>query len=149
MKLSTREQNLLWIILVFLIGFLVYNYSYTPLTEEIESLKDKSSNLEFEIDKLHGIESLIVTTKKEIVELTNKLKNDHNDIPDSWDDAELLYHVEGIIPDIVTRKNLTLRLNDDEDIEVASGFVILEMVSEYEEFMEILDLLKNLNILMN
>lgn len=143
MKLSTREQNLLWIILVFLIGFLVYNYSYTPLQEEIETLKSKSSELEFEVEKLQGIELLIETSKKEITEYQDRLKNDHNDIPATWDQAELLYHSDQIIGKSATKRQVTLEINDDEEIEVASGFVNLNIAANYKNLNTILDSFEN------
>lgn len=142
MKLTKREKILLFGTFIIVIAVAFYTYFYLPYTKKISTLKEKSENLELQIQITKSKVNQIEPLKAEVKQLQEENKTKYTNIPEIWDQAELLVHIENTIKDYCDRDSIDF-FDTVDSTDVSSGDISLKFNAKYEDLKTILKKFEN------
>jgi Tfp pilus assembly protein PilO len=141
MKLTKREEFLLFFALLLVSLILLYNYVYSPINKKNDELKNKSSELTSQIDEYKIKEASIQKMQAKLTELQKELSTQYEDIPKFLDQPELLYYLETAMGKLCISE--TVNFYDPVDTGAISGEEIgLQFKSDYDDLQKFLKALE-------
>lgn len=136
MKLTKRERVLLIGAFTIVAITVFFIYFYLPLQREIDSMKEKSVELNLDLQEAITKTTQIKQMEEERKEYENNLIANHSDILKIWDQAELLVFVEDTI-DVYCSKESIDFFDPLKIGTISSGTVGIKIKTNYRDLLRL------------
>jgi Tfp pilus assembly protein PilO len=119
MKLTKREEILIFIALLLACLVVMLNYVYTPISKKNSELKDKTMELAGQIDAFKVKKASVHQMKDKTGKLAKKLSTSIENVPGFFDTPQQLYDLENTLQKLCNLKNVNVY--DPVDTVAISG----------------------------